>query len=266
MESSFATCTVDELRAESARPFPPTIVDVRRRAAFEREPVRIPLSLRKEPEEVNGWAADLDRWRRVVVYCVHGLEVSHNAARALREHGLDAAILDGGLERWQATEGIVEPWRPPTRWVTRQRPKIDRLACPWFIRRFLDASAEIHYVDPKRVLAFAAENDAVPFDVPDVEYTHEGERCSFDAFVARHAAGDGALQKLAEVVRAADTDTLQRSPPAAGLLAISLGLGHGLVDDSALLRHAMLIYDALYAWCAGDASERHRWSPEAARG
>ena len=252
MESSIPTCTVDELRAQATRPFPPTIVDVRRRAAFEREPLRIPLSLRREPEEVDGWAADLDPWRPVVVYCVHGHEVSRNAAGALRARGLDAASLEGGLERWRATDGPVEPWRPPTRWVTRARPKIDRLACPWFIRRFLDASAAIHYVDPKRVPAFAAETGAVPFDVPEVEYTHEGERCSFDAFVTRHAPGHRALQGLAEVVRSADTDTLQRSPPAAGLLAISLGLGRGIVDDAALLRHAMLIYDALYAWCRLD--------------
>ncbi len=266
MESPFATCTVDELRAQASRPFPPTIVDVRRRAAFEREPLRIPLSLRKEPEEVDGWAAELDPWRRVVVYCVHGHEVSQNAARALRGRGLDAASLVGGLEGWREAKGFVEPWRPPTRWVTRERPKIDRLACPWFIRRFLDASAEIHYVDPKRVVEFAAESDAVPFDVPDVEYTHEGERCSFDAFVARHASRDETLRALAEIVRAADTDMLQRSAPAAGLLAISIGLGRGIFNDAALLRHAMLIYDALHVWCSGDATERHGWSPEAARG
>lgn len=266
MDPCIPTCTVDELRVQASQPFPPTIVDVRRRAAFEREPLRIPLSLRREPEEVSAWATDLDPWRRVVVYCVHGHEVSQNAARALRERGLDAASLAGGLEGWREREGLVEPWRPPTRWVTRARPKIDRLACPWFVRRFLDASAQIDYVDPKRVAAFAAENDAVPFDVPDVEYTHEGERCSFDAFVERHPRGDRALQALAEIVRAADTDTLQRSPPAAGLLAISLGLGRGIVDDAALLRHAMLIYDALYAWCWGGTAERHGWNPEGARG
>jgi rhodanese-related sulfurtransferase len=264
MESPVQTCTVDELRAGAARPFPPTIVDVRRRAAFEREPVRIPLSLRCEPEDVDRCAADLDPWRRVVVYCVHGHEVSQNTARSLSARGLSAAILEGGLEGWKSGGGLVEPWRPPTRWVTRARPKIDRLACPWLIRRFVDASAEIHYVDTKRVPAFARENDAVPFDVPDVDYAHEGEHCSFDAFVRRHAPGDRALQSLAGIVRAADTDRLAESPAAAGLLAISLGLGRGIVDDAQLLRHAMLIYDALYAWCSADVAARSG-NPEAAR-
>src|SRR5688572_28902975 len=105
MESSIPTCTVDELRVQASQPFPPTIVDVRRRAAFEREPLCIPLSLRREPEEVYEWATDLDPWRRVVVYCVHGHEVSQNAARALRERGVDAASLVGGLEAWRVSEG-----------------------------------------------------------------------------------------------------------------------------------------------------------------
>ena len=109
MESPIPTCTVDELRARAARPFAPTLVDVRRRAAFEREPVRIPLSLRREPEEVDRWAADLDPWRGVVVYCVHGHEVSRNTARSLCERGLNAAALEGGLERWKASDGVVEP-------------------------------------------------------------------------------------------------------------------------------------------------------------
>ena len=263
--SSSPVSTVDELRARSHRAFPPTIVDVRRNAAFERDPVRIPMALRRDPETVDRWAAELEPWRPVVAYCVHGHEVSRNVAQALRERGLDAVPLEGGLEEWRRRGSPVEPWRPPTRWVTRARPKIDRLACPWLVRRFVDASAEVFYVDAKLVLEFATDHDAVPFDVPDVEYSHAGERCSFDAFVARHAPGDTALLRLAEIVRAADTDTLARSPAAAGLLAVSLGLGRGLADDAMLLRHAMIVYDGLYAWCAGDADERHGWNPEALR-
>jgi rhodanese-related sulfurtransferase len=262
---SMPACTVDELRARAQRAFPPTIVDVRRRAAFERDPVRIPMSLRCEPEAVAAWASALEPWRPVVAYCVHGHEVSQDAADALRARGLSAAHLEGGLEQWRASGAPVEPWAPPTRWVTRARPKIDRLACPWLVRRFVDASAEVFYVDADRVTAYAAENSAVPFDVPDVAYTHEGERCSFDAFVARHAPHDEALHALATIVRAADTDTLERSPAAAGLLAVSLGLGHGIADDGVLMKHGLLVYDALYAWCRGNPGERHGWDPAALR-
>ncbi len=260
-----AACTAEQLSALARAPFPPTVVDVRRRAAFERDPVRLPMALRREPEAVEQWAAELEPWRAVVVYCVHGHEVSQNAASALRTRGLDATFLEGGIEQWRESGGAIEPWAPPTRWVTRARPKIDRIACPWLIRRFVDASAEIFYVAPKQVLAFATTSAAIPFDVPDVEYTHDGERCSFDAFVDRHAPGDEALRALADVVRAADTDTLDRSRPAAGLLAVSLGLGRGLADDAALMKHGMLVYDALYAWCRESRGERHGWDPVALR-
>jgi rhodanese-related sulfurtransferase len=247
------------LQAAVHGPFPPTIVDVRRRDAFERDPVRIPFALRHPPEDLHLWAPALERWRPVVVYCVHGHEVSRDAAEALRSHGFDAQPLEGGLAGWREAGGAIEHWRPPSRWVTRERPKIDRIACPWFIRRFVDASAEILYVPNASVRTTARERDAIPFDVPDVEYTHNGELCSFDAFVARHAPDDEALAALAQIVRAADTDTLERSPQAAGLLAVSLGLGSGLSSDAALLHHGLLVYDALYAWCRNSRGERGAW-------
>ena len=260
-----SSCSAESLQSRIRGVFPPTIVDVRRATAFERDPVRIPLALRLLPEDVEQWAHTLDRWRGVVVYCVHGREVSQNAASALNAHGLAAQFLEGGITRWRDTGGAVEPWRPPSRWVTRERPKIDRIACPWLIRRFIDASAQILYVPNASVRTVARDQDAIPFDVPDVEYTHDGERCSFDAFVDRHAAQDPALRALADIVRAADTDTLERSPPAAGLLAVSLGLGRGLADDAMLLQHGMLVYDALYAWCRDNPGERHGWDPVALR-
>lgn len=258
-------CSAASLKDRVGGVFPPTIVDVRRREAFERDPVRIPLALRLLPEDVERWAPALERWRSVVVYCVHGREVSQNAAAALRAHGLDARFLEGGIEHWREDGGALEAWRPPSRWVTRERPKIDRIACPWLIRRFVDASAEILYVPNASVRSVAREQDAIPFDVPDVEYTHSGERCSFDAFVARHARDDEALAALADIVRAADTDTLDRSRQAPGLLAMSLGLGIGLEDDAALLHHGLLVYDALYAWCRAARGERHGWNPAALR-
>lgn len=229
-----------------------TVVDVRRDAAFAADPVVIPGALRRRPEDVATWGPTLPAWRSVVVYCVRGHEVGREAARSLRAFGLAARALEGGLEAWRAAGHRVLPHTSPTRWVTRERPKIDRLACPWFIRRFVDADARIDYVPPDRVHEHARATGATPFDVPGVAYGHVGERCSFDAFVARHAPEDPALGALADIVRAADTDRLADAPSAAGLLAVSAGLGRLIADDQALMRHALLVYDALYAWC-GDA-------------
>ncbi len=145
------------------------------------------------------------------------------------------------------------------KWVTRERPKIDRLACPWLVARFVDPEAEFLFVPADRVGAVAAETGAVPYDVPGVELTHVGERCSFDAFLAKYRLEDPALAQLAVIVRAADTDELDLAPEAAGLLAISIGLGRVFADDHELLDHAMVVYDALYAWCRGDR-ERHGWA------
>jgi hypothetical protein len=149
------------------------------------------------------------------------------------------------------------------KWVTRERPKIDRLACPWLIKRFIDAGAQIHYVPAAEVLAVAEREGAVPFDVPGVELTHIGPMCSFDAFIGKYHLEDAALQRLASIVRAADTDTLDQSAQAPGLLAISLGLGANIEDDQELLKVALPVYDALYTWCRSLASERHGWRPQA---
>jgi hypothetical protein len=147
------------------------------------------------------------------------------------------------------------------KWVTRERPKIDRLACPWLIRRFIDPEAEILYVHPTQVLPTAQAQSAVPFDVPGVELTHNGPLCSFDAFLSKYGLEDDGLARLAEIVRAADTDALERSREAPGLLAISLGLGANIIDDQALLREGMVVYDALYTWCRTLSGERHGWYP-----
>ena len=148
------------------------------------------------------------------------------------------------------------------KWVTRHRPKIDRLACPWLIRRFIDPGAVIFYVPPDQVFAVAQAEGAIPFDVPGVELTHSGPLCSFDAFLDKYHLEDAALARLAEIVRAADTDTLDRAAPAAGLLAISLGLGANIPDDQELLKTALPLYDALYTWCRSLGGERHGWHPQ----
>ena len=147
------------------------------------------------------------------------------------------------------------------KWVTREPPKIDRLACPWLICRFIDRDAEIHYVPAAQVLAVAENEGAIPFDVPGVELTHSGPLCSFDAFLEKYRLEDAALARLAEIVRAADTDTLERSAQAPGLLAISLGLGANITDDQELLKTALPLYDALYTWCRSLGGERHGWYP-----
>jgi hypothetical protein len=148
------------------------------------------------------------------------------------------------------------------KWITRERPKIDRIACPWLIKRFVDAQAEFLYVPAARVLAEARRLDAIPYDVPGVELTHDGPSCSFDAILKKYGLDDPALNRLADIVRAADTDTLERSAQAPGLLAITLGLSANLPDDHDMLGVGMVIYEALYTWCRSLAGERHGWYPE----
>jgi hypothetical protein len=147
------------------------------------------------------------------------------------------------------------------KWVTRERPKIDRIACPWLILRFIDVQAEFLYVPAGAVLRVAAETGATPYDVPGVEMSHVGERCSFDAFLAKHQLHEPALAQLALIVRGADTSRLELTPQSAGLYAISLGLSRVFADDHAMLRHGLVMYDALYAWCRDGRAEEHRWPP-----
>ncbi|HEU5218177.1 MAG TPA: chromate resistance protein ChrB domain-containing protein [Gemmatimonadales bacterium] len=148
------------------------------------------------------------------------------------------------------------------KWVTRRRPKIDRIACPWLIRRFIDPQAEFLFVPPDEVRRVAAEQDAIPFDVEGVELSHVGPLCSFDALLSKYRLTDPALQELARIVRGADTAQLGLAPQCAGLLAISLGLSHNFADDQEQLRHGMVVYDALYSWCRDVRSETHTWNPQ----
>jgi hypothetical protein len=148
------------------------------------------------------------------------------------------------------------------KWVTRERPKIDRIACPWLIARFIDKGAEFLFVPPERVTAVAEQSGAVPYDVAGVELTHDGPLCSFDAILKKYNLADPALAELATIVRGADTERLDLAPQCAGLLAISLGLSRIFADDHEQLRHGMVLYDALYAWCKHVRGERHTWNPQ----
>jgi rhodanese-related sulfurtransferase len=265
MQIMDAAITPIELKQRLSAFPPPTLVDVRRQPAFAENSRIIPGALRCLPETVESWAATLEPWRPVVVYCVRGHEVSQGACAALRAHGLDARYVEGGLERWQAEGHSTQPFAAPTRWVTRARPKIDRIACPWLIRRFIDPAAEFFYVPNTEVRAFAAANNATAYDIPDVDYSHVGPECSFDAFIRRHKLGHPALDALANIVRAADTSTLSLSPEAPGLLAMSLGLSAMFADDHAMLKWGMLVYDSLYTWSHEAQEETHNWYPEKMR-
>jgi len=147
------------------------------------------------------------------------------------------------------------------KWVTRERPKIDRIACPWLIARFIDKEPEFLYVPPSEVVKTAEKTGAIPYDIPGVKFSHVGEKCSFDAFLSDYKLEQPALQEMASIVRGADTSRLDLTPQSAGLFAISLGLGHIFPDDHEMLRHGMVMYDALYAWCLSLQGETHSWPP-----
>lgn len=247
--------TASDLRASLRGAHPPLVIDVRKAPAFLGAPDVIRGALRRDPVTVDTWKHTLPRGSDVVVYCVHGHEVSQGVAKAL-----GARYLEGGIEHWDG-ERAAKPAGAPTRWVTRERPKVDRIACPWLIRRFIDADAEFLYVPKDDVLRVARERSAIPYDVPDVEFTHVGGHCSFDAFVLRYRLADPAVRELAVIVRGADTNRADLAPQSAGLVALSLGLSEQYADDHEMLEHGMVMYDALYAWCRSTKSEVHAWNP-----
>jgi hypothetical protein len=161
---------------------------------------------------------------------------------------------------------LVGAGAAPSRWITRARPKIDRIACPWLVLRFIDPRAEFFYVPTDQVFAEAQRLGAVPYDIPGAPITHQGECCSFDALLQAFALDDPALAVLAGIVRGADTDRLDLAPQSAGLLALSLGLSQMHDDDHAMLQAALPMYDALYAWCRTARGERHGWDPQSMQG
>ena len=147
------------------------------------------------------------------------------------------------------------------KWVTRERPKIDRIACPWLVARFIDREPTFLYVPSKQVLETAEATGAIPYDIPGVELSHQGELCSFDAFLAKYRLVNPALRQLAVIVRGADTSRLDLTPESPGLYAFSLGLSKTFADDHEMLEHGMVMYDALYAWCKHCQHEEHAWPP-----
>ena len=236
----------------------PLLLDVRRAAAFEADERVIASAVWRDPFNMEEWLKFMPRHRDIVAYCVHGHEISKNTCEALRAAGLDARFLEGGIEAWNqaagptvrkdAATGIPSGVSSPTKWITRARPKIDRIACPWMIRRFIDPLAEFIYVPAEEVLNRAQQQAAIPYDVPGVRFTHRGDRCSFDALIEDFQIRDTALDTLAAIVRGADTGKPDLTPQSAGLLAISQGLSSLYTDDHQMLAEGMEVYDALYAW------------------
>jgi rhodanese-related sulfurtransferase len=205
----------------------PVVIDVRRSAAFAADNRMIVGAIRRNPDEIQNWRQELPSGRAVVAYCVHGHEASQEAASALRGAGVNASYLEHGIAGW-AEHRLPMRGKSDTEarsWVTRERPKIDRIACPWLIRRFIDPAAEFLFVPTERVFAVAAETGATAYDIPGAEpFSHEGELCSFHAFIKVYDINDSALSALALIVRGADTARLELTPQSPGLLALSLGL------------------------------------------
>jgi len=250
-------------------PDAPALLDVRSDEHFAEDPRFLPGAARRDHRTVETWAHEW-KGQHVVVYCQHGHKASQGVAAWLRQEGAAAESLEGGFEAWMKSGGLlVNSSKLPRRdaqgrtvWVTRARPKVDRIACPWLIRRFVDPQAVFLFVSPSEVAGVAERFGAAPFDIEGdgVIWSHDGERCTFDVMVERFDLQSlPGLARLAEIVRGADTGRPELVPQAAGLLAISLGLSRMYSDDLAQLEAGMLVYDALFRWCRDATHETHDW-------
>lgn len=258
MDESRFSISAEDLYNRLGTTTAPIVIDVRRPPAFDADDTMLVGAIRRHPDEINEWRGGLPKGRLVVLYCAHGHEVSQGAAAALRAAGADARYLDGGIAGWveQQLPTRKKFGTAPGKWITRERPKVDRIACPWLVRRFLDPEATFLYVPTERVFAAAKETGATPYDLPGAEpFTHEGERCSFDGFIKVFGLSDPALDRLALIVRGADTGRPDLTPQSSGLLAISRGLSANYLDDHAMLEQGMVVYDALYSWCRSQQEE-----------
>ena len=250
------------------RPDTPVLIDVRSEKDAAADPRLVPGSARRPAETVATWAPALCGVSAVVL-CAEGRARSEGVAAWLRAVGASAEVLEGGYAAWR-TAGlplIPEERIPPrdaagaTLWVTRSRPKIDRIACPWLIRRFVDPAARFLFVAPAEVGGVAERFGATPFDIEgkDMFWSHRAERCTFDVMVEEFGLSTEPLLRLGTIVRGADTARPDLAPEAPGLLAASLGLSRMYVDDQEQLEAGMLLYDAFYRWCRDATGETHNW-------
>lgn len=264
--ASYTEISVNTLNRLIGTPDCPILLDVRIDEDFALDPYLIPGAYRHPFSTIMDVAADV-RGKPVVVYCQKGLKISQGAAALLRTCGVNAEVLEGGQFAWRDAGFAMVSARklPPatpqghTLWVTRHRPKIDRIACPWLIRRFIDTKAQFLFVAASQVTNVADRFNATPFDVEGVFWTHRGETCSFDTMIEEFGIGNKALARLARIVRAADTNRHDLAPEAAGLLAASLGLSRMYRDDLEQLEAGMSLYDAFYRWARDATNEGHDW-------
>jgi rhodanese-related sulfurtransferase len=264
--SSTTTINVTQLRRLVGCPGAPTLVDVRAQDDFTADPRLLPAAKRRNAETPSTWAQQL-HGKHAVIICQHGGSRSQGAAAWLRAEGVHAEILEGGFDAWRDGGGLLFktdslPARDEadrTTWVTRARPKVDRIACPWLIRRFIDPDAVFLFVPQREVRDVAERYGAAPFDIDDTFWSHRGELCTFDVMLAEFGLKSDALAELALIVRGADTARLDLTPQSAGLLAASLGLSRMYRDDLEQLEAGMLLYDAFYRWRRDAADEGHDW-------
>ena len=273
MDTVATSISPEQFLAVLGRADAPAVLDVRRDERFGQSERILPGAIRCAPQDVARFAS-VSGPRGAVVYCVHGQEVSQQAAADLRATGWDAVYLQGGIE------ALIEQGLPtlrkrpdlgvtgerPSRWITRERPKIDRIACPWLVRRFIDPRAQFFYVPVDRVFEEAQRLKAVAYDIPGAPIAHEGELCSFDTLLRAFDLKLPALLSLATIVRGADTGRPDLAPQSAGLLAMSLGLSRLHANDPAMLEAGLPLYDALYAWCNAVPAEFHGGNTATVRG
>ena len=240
----------------------PRLLDVRKDAVD-----LIPGSIPRPREFIRENIAEFSTGSWVVI-CNGGKETSQGIAALMRQGGAEAEILEGGHAAWQAAGlPVIDASKLPPRdargrtiWVTRARPKVDRIACPWLIRRFVDPGALFLFVAPTEVVSVAAEFGGAPFDIDGAFWSHRGHHCTFDTLIEELGlAGHEPLARLATIVRGADTAQLELAPQCAGLLAASLGLSRAYSDDLAQLEAGMVLYDAFYRWCRDAVDEKHDW-------
>ncbi len=247
-------------------PQAPRLIDVRLDDDYAADPRLLPGSVRRPYADVAVWGTEFIG-QSVVILCQKGLKLSQGVAAWLRHQGATAESLDGGFVAWRESGNLLfDPRRLPPAdaegrsvWVTRARPKIDRIACPWLIRRFIDRNAVFLFVGASEVGAVAERFNATPFDIEDSFWSHRGVRCTFDTMLEEFGLASPALDRLATIVRGADTAALDLAPQAAGLLAASLGLSRMFRDDLVQLDASMILYDAFYRWCRDAVGETHSW-------
>lgn len=270
---SYTSIPPEKLFRLIGTPTCPILLDVRVDEDFAQAPRLIPGSMRRDFQTTSEWAFEF-AGLNVIAICQRGQKLSEGVAAWLRHAGAASAdILEGGYVAW-STAGlptVPQAGLPPrdakgrTVWVTRARPKVDRIACPWLIRRFVDASAVFLFVAPAEVEAVAARFGGAAFDIDGTFWSHREGKCTFDTMLYEWGLQTEPLEKLALIIRGADTGTLNISPEASGLLAASLGLSRMYADDMAQLEAGMGLYDAFYRWCRDASDETHNWHVKAAR-